>query len=197
VGKTILAAAVIQDLQGLGDPMIGIAYIYFNTLRVGEQNLRNLVFSLLKQLVLGLPVKPFYLTKMMDDKHKMPSVRQILEALRDTVKDYSQVFVVLDALDECQAGSRTALLREILVLQSMFQTKIFLTSRFDPNIITLDAPILEIRASEDDLRRFAAGKLSLLPSLIRGVTDVHDEIVSKVVESANGKSVVLKYLNGT
>ncbi|KAH7130516.1 hypothetical protein B0J11DRAFT_430617, partial [Dendryphion nanum] len=192
VGKTILAAAVIQDLQGLDGPMIGVAYIYFSTLQAGEQDLQNLVFNLLKQLVPGLRVIPFYLEKMIDGKHEIPSVRQILEALHATVKLYSQVFVVLDALDECQAGSRTALLREILVLQSMFQTKIFLTSRFDPDIITFDALILQIRAHEADLRRFAAGKLFLLLSLIEGVTNVHEEILSKVVESANGNFLLGK-----
>lgn len=56
VGKTIIASAVVEGLQANfphPDPngAVGVAYIYFDALQIDEQNPKNLLLSLARQLI--------------------------------------------------------------------------------------------------------------------------------------------------
>ena len=103
------------------DKSIGIAYLYCNFRRQEEQKIDDLLASLLKQLAKGQlsllgPVKDFY------DRHKSkrirPSLREVLDALHAVTALYSRVFIVVDALDECQVSDdcRPKFLSEIFSL---------------------------------------------------------------------------------
>jgi hypothetical protein len=82
---------------------------------------------------------------------------------------YSRAFIVVDALDECQAidGCRSRFLSEIFNLQAKSRANIFATSRFIPEITERFAGsmLLEIRASEHDVRKYVDGHMSHLPPL--------------------------------
>ncbi|KAL1906533.1 hypothetical protein Sste5344_007701 [Sporothrix stenoceras] len=75
-GKTILTSIVVDNLytRFQNDPKVGIAYLYCNYRRQNEQKADDLLTSLLKQLA----------------------------TLQAVASLYSNVFIVVDALDECQ-----------------------------------------------------------------------------------------------
>jgi hypothetical protein len=138
----ILTAIVIEHLinQNHDDPKIGIAFTYCNFRRNDEQKLDDLLASLLKQLTESLPSLPKAVTELYE-RHKRkrtrPSTDELSKALQQVAASYLRVFVVVDALDECQIsdGSRVRLVEELFSLQAYYRVNIFVTSRFIPEII--------------------------------------------------------------
>lgn len=121
-GKTILTATVIDDLtrrfQNDGDADVGIAYIYCNFMRQSEQTVDRLLASLLKQLCQTRPPLPDCLKDLYEHHQRRrtrPSFTEISNTIRSVASLYYKVFIIVDALDECQMsnGSRIRLLKEI------------------------------------------------------------------------------------
>jgi hypothetical protein len=110
-GKTILTAIVIDHLSTRfqNDADIGIAYVYFNYKQnVDKQNVDNLLSSLLKQLSQEQPslldnVKALYNQHRI--KQMQLSIDELLRALQHIAAMYLRVFIIVDALNECQASN--------------------------------------------------------------------------------------------
>ncbi len=199
-GKTILTSIVIDHLHAkLGhDPNIGIAYLYCNFRRQHEQKMGDLLASLLKQLTQGRSSLPDSV-KNLHDRHKSnrtrPSLEEIVGRLQDVAAMYSRVFIVVDALDECQAsdGCRTKFLRELFHLQTKHKsTQIFATSRPIPEIMDLfkAGVSLEIRASIDDIARYIEGHISDLPSIVQQSQQLRVEITTEISKAVDGMYVL-------
>jgi Cdc6-like AAA superfamily ATPase len=167
-GKTILTSIVVQELitHFRNDKSIGIAYLYCNFRRKGEQKTQDLLESLLKQLSkeqssLLDSVKSLY------DKHKekqtRPSLDEISRTLQLVANIFSRVIIIVDALDECQVsdGCRKTFLNEIFSLQTKTRANLFTTSRFIPEITERfrGSITLEIRAHDEDLRQYLDGRI--------------------------------------
>ena len=197
-GKTILTSIVVDNLCNRfhNDATVGIAYVYCNFRRKDEQKIDALLASLLKQLAqsqVSLPgsVKDLY------DRHKRkqtrPSSDEILRALQSTAGSYSRVFIIVDALDECQVsdGCRTKLLSEIFSLQAKHGANLFATSRSIPEITEKfqSSIFLEIRASIEDVRRYLDGCMSQLPECVRNNHDLQEEIKVGIVKAVDGMYV--------
>jgi hypothetical protein len=189
-GKTILTSVVIHDLtiRFSEDPSVGIAYIYFNFQRQDEHNVNDLLISLLKQLAESQSSLPKSI-KDLYDRHKTkrtrPSHEEISSTLRSVVAKYSRVFIVVDALDECQASNscRTRFLSEIFSLQA----NLFATSRINGEIAKIfsKATSLEIRARDDDVRIYLDERMQLQQSDILDDA-TRDMIKRKVVGATDG-----------
>ena len=112
---------------------------------------------------------------------------------------YSRVFIIVDALDECQVSDngRTKFLEAILNLQAECQTSInvFATSRFIPEIRErfTDAIQREIVAHPEDVRRYLDGHILGLPRCVRQSLDLQDEIKNKISSAVDGMYVILIY----
>jgi hypothetical protein len=194
-GKTILTAIIVDDLttRFYDDPTIGIAYIYCNFRRQQEQKPADLLISLLKQLVqeqspMHESVKSLY--KRHYDKRTRPSVGEISEALQSVTVDYSKCFIIIDALDECQVsdGGRQQFLSAIFNLQAKTGASLFAISRFIPDIeIEFEGTAsLEIRASDEDVRRYLNSHISRLPSFVSRSVDLQDEIQTEIIKAVDG-----------
>ena len=162
-GKTILTAIVIDELttQFSDDPTIGIAYMYCNFRRQDEQKINDLLASLLKQLAetqLSLPSTVKELYNRHKTKRTRPSFDEISKSLQAITALYSRVFIIVDALDECQVSNscRQRFLLEMFNLQANHGVNLYATSRFIPEITTkFQANIsLEIRVSKEDIGRY-------------------------------------------
>ncbi|OCK78779.1 purine and uridine phosphorylase, partial [Lepidopterella palustris CBS 459.81] len=194
-GKTILTAIVIDDLttRFQNDSNIGIAYLYCNFRRRDEQKADDLLISLLKQLS---QERPSLLDSVKDLYHRhkakrtRPSFDDILRALQAVIAVYSRVFIVVDALDECQAsdGCRSRFLSEIFNLQVKCQANVFVTSRFIPEIAEMfnGSTSLEICASNEDVRKYLEGHMSQLPSFVSRNNDLQEEIKTEIVQAVDG-----------
>lgn len=196
-GKTILTAIVVNDLITTfqNDPTIGIAYIYFNFRQRDNQRIENVVASLLKQLARSRSfpesVKELY------NRHKWrqtrPSVDNILQALQSVASMYTKVFIIVDALDECQPFNDCGLklLSYIFNLQGNTATNFFATSRPVPAIEGQFKTHLrrEILATSEDVRRYLDGHTSDLPRCVLNKQDVQEKIKTEMTSAMNGMSV--------
>jgi hypothetical protein len=197
-GKTILTSIVIDDLttRHQNDPSIGIAYLYCNFRQGDEQKAKDLLASLLKQLSQKRPSLPDSVKAVYDqhkDKRTRPSIDELSRAFRSVSAMYSRVFIVVDALDECQVsdGCRSRFLSEIFSLQVKCGVNVFATSRFIPEITEkfTGSTSLEIRASDEDVRKYLEGHMSQLPSFVSRNVDLQEEVVTKIVQAVDGMYV--------
>lgn len=176
---------------------IGVAYLYCNYRRKEEQSPDQLLLSLVKQLVQELPSVPDGV-KSLYERHKKkrtrPSFDEISTVLHSVAVEYSKVFIVIDALDECYSsdGYRQKLLSEIFSLQTKTTTNVFGTSRFIPEITRQfqESISLEIRASDDDVRKYLDGKMSLLRPFVSRNLALQEEIKTEIINAVDGMYVV-------
>ncbi|KAH7190174.1 hypothetical protein DER44DRAFT_903943 [Fusarium oxysporum] len=192
-GKTIITAIVIDYLQSKfrDDQNTGIAYIYCNFRRQDEQKAENLLGSLLKQLAqrrssLPASVKDLY------DRHKKtqtrPSFDEISVTLHSVAATYSKVFIVVDALDECQISddNRTRFLDKVFKLQDNAVANIFVTSRPSEISNSFSKGLCRtISATNEDILTYLNAKISLRQSDIID-DEVRDMIRRGVLEAADG-----------
>jgi Cdc6-like AAA superfamily ATPase len=196
-GKTIMASIVINHLHTKyhTDVSIGIAYLYCNFRRQYEQRSTDLLASLLKQLVRRRPFIPESMQGLYEchkARETHPSFDEISKVLQSIVADYQKVFIIIDALDECQVSDRRErkrLLSEIFNLQAKMGANLFATSRPVPDIATEfegKSTQLEIRAGDNDLQRYLDGHMSRLPSFVSRSRDLQEEIKVEITKAANG-----------
>src|SRR3984885_1842 len=195
-GKTIITSIVVHHLhtQFRSDPTVGIAYLYCNFRRQHEQKPTDLLLSLLKQLVQEQPSIPESVKNLYTHhkgKRTRPSFDEISKVMHPILSDYSRSFIIIDALDECQAtdGSRSKLLSEILSLQAQTGARLFITSRYLPEIMKEfeGSTSLEIRASDKDVLRYIDGRISwLLRSRISRYHDLQNTIRKEVLKAVDG-----------
>ena len=198
-GKTMLTSIVVDklitDFRENGE--IGIAYLYCNFQWKDRQSAGDLLASVLRQLVQGRPTLPQNL-KSLHGRHKVqktrPSFDEILNALHSVASEYTRVFVVIDALDECQAsdGCRDRVLTEMFALQAKCEASLFATSRDIPEINARfkESMRVEIIASDDDVRRYIEGHIDHHMPPLRGqiekVPQLKEEIVTGIITAVQG-----------
>jgi|SRR5579862_2939611 len=197
-GKTIITAIVINDLNiCFSDKRtIGIAYIYCNFRQRGEQNAYDLLASLLKQLSQERPALPDTV-KELYDRHRAKRTRPLFEelsrALHIVTAMYSRVFIIVDALDECQLsdGSLTRFLTELLNLQAKCGANLFTTSRFIPEIMSKfeKSILLEIRANKEDVKRYLDGHMFKLPGFVARSCELQEKIKNEIAKAVDGMYV--------
>ena len=202
-GKTTLTSIMVGELtaQFSNDPTIGIAYIYCNFRRQDEQKIDYLLGSLLKQLAETQPSLPSTV-KELYERHKTkrtrPSPEEISRCLQAVISLYSRVFLIVDALDECQVfdGCRQRFLSEIFSLQANQGANLFATSRFIPEITTkFQGNIwLEIRANKKDIENYLEAHMRHLSSFDDWDQQLQDEIKVAIAEAVDGMYVIKYYL---
>ncbi|KAK4072353.1 hypothetical protein Trihar35433_4417 [Trichoderma harzianum] len=191
-GKTILTSIVVDYLcsKFYDNSKIGIAYIYCNFKRQDEQKIDDLLASVLKQLAesqscLHESIKNLY--NRHKAQHTRPSIDEILTVLQSVTLMYSRIFVIVDALDECQEsnGCRASFISELSNLQMRSGANIFATSRFIPDIMDkLKGSIeVEIRAHDKDVRKFLENQITQCGSaLLKARCEEVTTEITKVVE---------------
>ena len=197
-GKTTITSIIVDLLcnRFQNDGSVGIAYLYCNFRRQQEQKPADLFASLLKQLIQEQPSVPESMKGLYEhhkDRRTRPSSDEILAVLHSVIRDYSRTFIIIDALDECQVsnGVRRILLSEILDLQARTGANLFATSRFIPEIekeFKRDL-LLEIRASDEDVRKYLGGHMFQLPSFVLNNLDLQEEIKTSIVNAVDGMYV--------
>jgi len=190
-GKTMMAAIAIDHLcrTTLCDD-IGVAYLFSNYKAQIDQSVPSLLAALLKQLVQSRPDTAAAVTHMYDHSKRKsrPSLDEIFGALQSVCSNYTTVYIVVDALDECADGARGRLIDKLCELQARIDMRLLFTSRFIPEITQKfqSNPILEVRASEEDVERFVAGQMPRLPKCIQRDEDLKQDVQNKIVEAVGG-----------
>ncbi|KAK9622259.1 hypothetical protein V6Z98_006936 [Aspergillus fumigatus] len=183
-GKTVCTALAVDDLTRRFKTQkdVGVAYVYCEFNRWHEQKAGDLLINILKQLCLMKPSLPdgvMKLHKQCNGRKNLLRSEDISETLQLVAAMFSKVFVVIDALDECQTfdGSQAKFLAEIFKLQSNSATNIFATSR--PTHIPepfRDKTALEIHASEADVNRYLEKNMFRLPGFVNRSPGLQEEL---------------------
>ena len=178
------------------DSETAVAWIYLNYRASSLQTSRNLLGSLLQQLVGKRSNVSRDVRKLYEEHHSrgsQPGNEAIFYALSEEIATYTKTFIVVDALDESESRTRGELLD---VLRSL-EVNLLITSRRQPDIEReLEGSIaLEIRTSniENDLRIFVDAELSTnsprhsnLHRLLKKDPGLQDFIVNKIVKNSWG-----------
>jgi hypothetical protein len=126
-------------------------------------------------------------------KRTRPSLEEISRSLQAVATLYSRVFIIVDALDECQVsdGCRQRFVSGLFSLQAKCRANLLVTSRFIPDITERfdQAVILEIHASSEDVRRYINGQMFRLPGFVIRSPELQEVVKSKIVQSVQGMCV--------
>ncbi|KAL8754352.1 MAG: hypothetical protein Q9184_005138 [Pyrenodesmia sp. 2 TL-2023] len=149
---------VVDDLRDMASSGLAtVAHVYLDYRDREHQSLEQMVASILHQVASAQPKLPTAVTDLYETfgkRAKTPNLQDLVQALRSATRDQAQVFLVIDALDECDAKLRRQFLN---VLDSLKDSiSIFVTSR--PHIQEIkeafgSTPSIEIKAHRSDLRR--------------------------------------------
>lgn len=193
-GKTVLSSIVIDHLQSLaeGGERIGVAYVYCDYRRVDEQTTRDVLASILRQLAQGLESIPRPLKELYTGRHTKPNPRvdQLLATITSITGLYSKVFIAVDALDEAREtdGFRRQLISSLHAIQAGGKTKLFLTSRFNSDVIGMlkTSRTIEIRATPEDVKLYLEGHMSQLPAFVGRSPALEDEVKTGISSAVDG-----------
>ena len=124
-------------------------------------------------------------------KQTRPTLDELSKLLQLEVRRLSNVFIAIDALDECLESNHTreSFLAEIRKLQPTIH--LLITSR---HVSTIErefekAARVEIRASDEDVRRYLEGRIESegrLVRLVKADPTLQATIVNTIVENAKG-----------
>jgi len=148
---------------------------------------------MLRQLAHKQPCLPDSV-KNVYSRHKnkltRPSFDEISRALQSVAAMYARVFIVVDALDECQESyhCRVKFLKEVFSLQVNNRANLFVTSRHRPDIEKEfeRSVTLEIRANNEDVLRYLEDHISQLPSFVSKQPHLQKNITNKIVDTIDG-----------
>ncbi|KAJ5628952.1 hypothetical protein N7490_011180 [Penicillium lividum] len=197
-GKTNMASIVIDELNRRHgkDPSVGIAYTFcsFRYCDDSRQSADNVLTSIIRQLVRRIPLLPSTV-QLLYEKHRSngsrPSFNDLSKAFKDIVYiTLKQVFIVIDALDECKAVTISRILGQIFETQASGNLNLLSTSRAVPAIQARfrGRPFQEIRATKGDVMRYLKARLEDCEedcALIRRPT-LQEKAVLAIADSVRG-----------
>ncbi|KAJ7589272.1 hypothetical protein C8J56DRAFT_784516, partial [Mycena floridula] len=194
-GKTILSQHLCSIIL---QPNIAVVFIYCDYRRQEEQTPTQLLGSILKQLVQQHPVLSNHLLTLHRtclSQHAFPSITELFDALQTEVLLYSQVYIVVDALDESSESNQA---RELFFpthpqgLGSLLNhIHLLVTSR---DILSIsqefeNIPRIPIEAHSKDLETYIRGRITSdikLKKLVKDDSILAAEITGKVISKAAG-----------
>lgn len=136
-GKTVLASAIIEELQALqtGDNRVDVAYWYFYANDRERTSLDNLVRALITQFIPEslVPTALADLWKARKEGKETPKTLDLVQTLQSILveRGHRTSYIVIDALDESDGAEREELiemLRSILKLENV-GSRILVTGR--------------------------------------------------------------------
>jgi hypothetical protein len=155
------------------DPTIGLAYIYYNFQGKSVQKIKDILASLLAQLAYGRPSLPQGMINLFN-KHQSTKTQPLLDELSRTLcfvaEVYLRVFIVIDALDECEDSSRKKVLDELFNLQIRSSRNILATFRMDKGITNRfdGCRSKTVNADNNDVRKYVNMQIKDLDEILDG-----------------------------
>jgi hypothetical protein len=189
----ILARSMVVDylVAEFGNENIGVACMYLNHKEAEEQTPAKLLSSLWRQLVFGREVGP--LTRKLYQQHHekgtTPSVNEVFDVLGSVIGQHFKVYIIVDAIDEYPEVQRQILLQYLMAMGSTVNLMITSRPHIRPNTSLANLDTLEIRADEDDIRRYVEGQIQTsiwLTNHVKTRPDLQEEILSTITNAVDG-----------
>jgi hypothetical protein len=170
---------------------IGVACIYLNHKEVDLQTPSRLLAGLWRQLVhdrdIGSIAENLY--KKHREKNTAPSPEEIDNVVSSIVKEFSQVFIVVDAMDEYPELQREILLQQLASMGS--NVNLMFTSRpnISPDSSLPNLETLDLRAAPEDIQEYINARIKRSPRLSKHIQKkpvLREEILTKIIDSVDG-----------
>ena len=192
-GKTTIAAIMTEHIEQtlIHDQSTAVACVYCNYKDKMVQTPANLLANIWMQIRqnggLSSEVEELYTSSVAKGSSTRPRLDDIIKVLKAEVDRHANIYVIIDALDECEPAYRLRLLTELKALQP--RLKLMVTSRYFDAFgadMGIDTDI-EILASDDDVKRYVDERVSTSPRLGRWIaadSSLQATIKIKVIEAA-------------
>jgi hypothetical protein len=186
-------SAVIDHLNQSGNnTSTGKVFLYCDYKQATEQTLINMLGSLLRQLIQqqGQVIDGLLMVyKSHKQRGLVLNIAERSKWLQVASSKYTQLFCMVDALDELAENTRLKLIAEITKLPQY--TKTILTSRhsLDTESHLPGCPQLEIQATDADLRSYVINRALEEPRLGKHVQkdpNLLEELVNTIISKARG-----------
>ena len=148
---------------------VAVAFLYCSYKERDTQTLQNLIGSLIQQLVQRNPDVPDDL-RILHEAHtrnqrSTPTLTECVRLLRSQLAVFPKVFLVIDALDECDAQTRSGLCDQLKRLPESIH--LMITSRYNPELEDQIRPSarLEILANGNDIEIYLENQIEQMPRL--------------------------------
>ena len=201
-GKTVLCSTAIERVLQSRNPTtqkpVGIAYFYFDFKYQDQQVCDAMLRSLIAQLSLQSieafkPVDALY--SACGSGTSLLSLPIILKALKDTAEKFTDVFILVDALDECKELTELLTSLEDMVESKIASLHMLVTSRREKEIEDSMSTLLDDEHKiciqsmlvKDDIRAYVRGRICNDRKLKRWQKpEIQAEIEEVLVEKADG-----------
>ena len=190
-GKTVTSAMIVNHLQSkFKDSNVAVTCLFCNYKDSQEQTAERFLANLLKQLIQDrADISEATMTLYAKRTKDFPSFKDLSEVFAVEMKHFSEIFVVLDALDETMENNdiRTRLVSRLESLQ----VRLLVTSRHDVDIerTLKHAQRLEIEATAEDVCTYVEARIPSEPLLSRHIDadeSLRSEVVATVVNMSQG-----------
>jgi len=198
-GKTIFASVVVSNLKAeKPKDEVGIAYLFCEYSRSKSETIQTLAAAILSQLADQCAVFPESVTALyhLHRANKMPlRFEEVSSALIGVFQTFSQVFLVIDAVDECSDQIRSKLLSYLLEQQKKTRIKLLVTSRHNVNFKEEfgNCEILEIRADEQDVKIVLSSLIERLPKFVRRDEVLRNMVKNNIAAAVDGMCVHVSF----
>jgi hypothetical protein len=205
-GKTILSSTVVEHLlqHCHNNVRIVTAYFYFDFNDTQKQDPELMLRSLLCQFLQRSVVIPKGVDALFlscENGKRQPSLHALLEVTRQAMQEFTQVYIVLDALDECTQRSELMDMLETVAGWQLDNLHLLMTSRKELDIERSlegyveedDAVCLQRDVVDQDIQRYVQQRLRDDKGLAKWNKDaaVRQEIEAALMGGARGMYVFL------
>ena len=196
-GKTVLTSKVIDTLSDRLEKTEALAYCYCDYAEAISLETQTVVKTILHQVLKHLAIPEEVeqkVTKLFIQANRTPNLEDLLSVIRLAVSGFSQVFIILDGIDECQKQDQQDILylvNQLKIVESPV-FKIFISSREESKIsYALDCPRVQVLDDvvHKDIEDYVSGSVqSRLDSneMSIGSSSLKEEVISELVAKAHG-----------
>lgn len=137
-----------------------------------------------------LPQQLVAMHERLKQENRRPSLDELKRLLVSLCNQYTRTYIVVDALDECEAIRERRLLLLVFEILSNTPTRLFVTSR--PNNEDIfeafdKASQITIAAPESDLRRYTIERIEERNNFVNRLTpELKESIISTISTAASG-----------
>lgn len=221
-GKSVICSVVVDHIQRRLEqesPNSRLVYAYFDYQHRENSQTRAIVGSLAKNLVGSQRVLPEIVFQTFRDhkaQDKRPNLQATIGFFCEVARDLSELFVVIDALDECNDEDRKLFLGSFIdhVFHDIPHARVLVTSRPEASITdylhSLSACEIKIggKKTREDISKYIRGQIVMSKSPVSGLQGglrrtvrvknprVLDEII-ETLETKSGGMFLCKQLSTT
>ena len=183
------------------DRKVGLAFAYFKYDVPEHQNSSTILSSFIKQLCYALEEVPDHLLKLCEEFDPCyPSNGRFITELQALIEMYQEVFIVIDALDECNIHYREDFIETLSkLIVTLPCIKIFITSRRERDIenafTAQRTPVIPIEARDvgKDIDEFVRGRVEEWvrdKKLYIKSEELRKKVIDTLIDGANGMYVL-------